>query len=299
MYNKLLLKSIDFNKNNSSIDLQTIIGIMEGCYKNIGFSTFGYIFDNSNSYKSINQYNSANCIGMSIWVQQRLQKLNIISYLIPASIPKIYKMPKYLNISHVALFVPLKDNSYIIDCAFYFLSPIIVNLKMNKCISNIYSKKIYDVENHSDILEYNSISTINCELNKTNTDLKLNEYQIIPKNIYYCKCNYNNNLNDTWNYYLTNVINPDTAITSFFIKIKKNPFICCHKIDNNGIPICDYYIKFHDENISLKKNGITNIYEPNQFLNIISKDDDLYKKLEYHFSDNFTRFINTFYKNIN
>ena len=115
------------------------------------------------------------------------------------------------------------------------------------------AKKIYNNETHNKLLEYDTIDIINCSLEKTSSNLELNQYQTIPNNTYYCKCCYKNDKNDVWNYYLVNIINPDSAITGFFIKIKMNPFICSHKIDDNGIPICNYYLKFNDRNISLKE----------------------------------------------
>ena len=267
---------------------------MEDCYEKNAFSTFGYIFDNLSSSMSIESYNSANCIGLSIYVQNRLLELNITSYLIPASIPKIYQMPEYLDISHVALFIPFKEHGYIIDCAFYFLSPIKINFSNNKC-SSILSKKIYNTEIHKNLLEYDSLGMINCNLNITEHDMNLNKYQPIPKNIYYVECHYKGAEKDIWRYYLTNIVNPDEAVSKFFIAVKKNPFICTHIIDDNGIPKCNYYIKFNDHNISIKTNDKTNIYSANEFKLHIEETRDLYKTLNYFFNGNFNNFIEQFY----
>ena len=122
-----------FHALNAHIDLTN--------YYIIVGSLVGYILDDIDSYESIQKYNSANCIGISFFVQQKLKELDIISYLIPASIPKIYQMSGYLDISHVALFIPLRGDSYIIDGSFYFLTPIKVNLGENTCIDTIFSKK--------------------------------------------------------------------------------------------------------------------------------------------------------------
>ena len=292
MYTNLKLSELNFNINNNiNLNVEELINIMEECYSKTGFSTFGYIFEQLDSYECIKKYNSANCIGLSIYVQNKLKKKNIISYLIPASIPNIYKMPEYLNISHVALFIPHLNKGFVIDCAFYFLSPIEINFKLNKT-SNIMSKSIYDKEEKKDLINYTSLNIIKSNLKKTDTQEILNEYQFIPSNTFYVECNYNNNINDKWNYYLVNIINPDEAITSFFINIKKNPFICTACIDSNGIPKCKYYIKFNDNNILFKKNGNSNLYTPNEFIN--SKYINL-KKINYYFNNNLYKFVKDYY----
>ena len=52
-------------------------------------------------------------------------------------------------------------------------------------------------------------------LQHLNHDLKYNDYQTIPKNTYMIETFRTNDPSDKWNYYLTEITNPDNAITSF------------------------------------------------------------------------------------
>ena len=66
-----------------------------------------------NSQQSINTFDCANCIGLSLFLKKYLKKhYNIVSFLIPASIPNKYKYPGYLDISHVVLCIPLDKYRY-------------------------------------------------------------------------------------------------------------------------------------------------------------------------------------------
>ena len=248
-YNKIKLKKFKFE--NQNIQHDTIVNLLKSCYLNKAFSTFPYINNELNSQESINSFNSGNCIGLSIYVKEYLMNnYNIKSYLIPCSIPKKYNKKNYLYLSHVVLACPFtKDECYIIDCAFYFNEPLIFNKKKELNL-NIKTSNIYD--GSIDILESKNF--------KTNEKKIFNKYQYIPSNTYYVECNYNNDKYDTWCYYLIEILNPDKAITNFFINSRSDPFITT-TILNNDKCLLQCYIKFIDSSnvkISLFHKDIFN-----------------------------------------
>ena len=60
---------------------------------------------------------------------------------------------------------------------------------------------------------------------------------------------------DTWKYFLREIINPDQAITSFFIAVRHEPFLVSTIVDE-GICKKDIIIKVHDDtNLSIKRNN--------------------------------------------
>ena len=150
MYYDLKLKKI--NNQEQNISTKNIVTELAECYKKYAFSTFPYLIDEISSSEAIEKYNSGNCIALSIALKNKLKKkYNINSYLIPATIPKKYSRPGYLNISHVALLIPKKsDTYYIADPAFYFLNPIKSKYRIIKNKENIvYSKNIYQEESEN------------------------------------------------------------------------------------------------------------------------------------------------------
>lgn len=249
MYYNLKLKKIDFIDQN--INMKNIIRELSLCYKNYAFSTFPYIIDGISSKDSILKYKSGNCIGLSMVLKKMLKdKYNIESYLIPASIPKKFSKPGYLEISHVALAIPKNKNQcYIADPAFYFLNPIKYKnnyIETGKSTLS-YSKNIYEKENNNKPENYSSIDKILSNSNKLKNDMILNKYQIIPKDTTYVNTYYQNDKVDSWKYYIIEVLNPDKSISEFFINIMNKPFIVTTKLDKNGICCMDIYLKFINE----------------------------------------------------
>ena len=115
-------------------------------------------------------------------------------------------------------------------------------------------------------------------------------YLKIPKDTYICNTHYTNNTFDSWEYILREIINPDLAITNFFISSIKYPHITTTYIENH---ICKMYVylKYIDKEnikISIKHqelyNGlIKNI--PNNLKNYINNLVYPYfnKHIKYHF----------------
>ena len=69
IYYKLFTNNFFGKIRNQSSDEETIIESLEYCYQNYAFSTFPYIFHNMNSYQAIKNFNSGNCVGLSISIK--------------------------------------------------------------------------------------------------------------------------------------------------------------------------------------------------------------------------------------
>ena len=198
------------------------------------------------------------CIIINVY-SKKLKKQNIKSYLVPATIPKKYQLPDYLEISHVALAIPINNNEiFLFDAAFYFLNPMHVNLNQSKdIVKYVFSKNIYQDETAIELPDYKSIDIVKYNLDYLTDDLILNGYQTIPKNTFFINSRYKNDPSDTWKYFLIEVINPDRAITTFFINIKKNPFITTTTTDKNGVCTLEGYLTIDDQvKVKLPKHNI-------------------------------------------
>jgi len=249
LYNKLTTKAIIPKFINQNILKEDIVNLLKVCYANIAFSTFPYLVYNS-SGESIKYMNSGNCIALCMYLQKILKEnMNIISFLIPVTVPKMYQAEGMLEISHVALAIPTSETHvFIADIAFYFLEPISMNLN-NIRNTNISSINIHD----SVILIVESVNK------KTSQKTNFNEFQSIPKNTYYCECNYTIDPNDKWCYFLRQIVNPDNTIGKFFLNVKNLPWITTTELGENGV--CRRHI-----NMKVKPGG--NI-EIKQYDNII------------------------------
>lgn len=223
---------------------QKLKNILEENFNNNAFSTFPYIRDNMTSKMAIKKTNSGNCISLSMFIKEELKKYGISSHLVPATVPSYIYKEGYLDICHVSLVIPINKSSfYLIDPAFYFMEPVIIHTK--KQIDPIKSVNIYD----------NRIDVVNSTLKTCEKRTQLNQYQILPKGTPYCECYYNENSDDTWNYYLREIVNPDQAISKFFISIRNEPFFVSTKMNGN---MCtkDIIIKTYNngDHVSIKVN---------------------------------------------
>lgn len=310
MYYQMNIRNFMDKPFDQKINQKNIISSLKNTYKNNAFSTFPYILRNYNSAKSIDKFNSGNCVALSMYLKKYLKKkYNVESFLIPATIPRKFGHKDYLNISHVSLAIPKNNNTiYIADPAFYFLNPIKMTLNDNKTF-RIFSKNIYREEINMDPKDYVSIDRVLCETNQLDDNLILNEYQTIPKNTYYSKCFFCNDKSDIWNYYLVEILNPDRSISNFFSNIRHDPFIMTTSIDKNGICISDYHIKVESNSIVIKRNNETiERFYFEEILNNINKFKKTIKKynLSKFFDEdlingiiNYIKDINTHKKNIN
>jgi len=215
--------------------------------------------EKSSSASAIKKYKCGNCISLSMYLKKYLKKHhNIKSILIPATIPNKYKSTGYLDISHVALAIPfISGDIFIVDPSFYFLNPIKFNINAPTDF-NIFSKDIYKPEYNKDVLNYSSIDIVSGSTYNLFEPLILNKHQTIPNNTPVAQCGYQKDLSDTWKYFVCEVINPDEAITSFYIAIKNQPFIADTIIDRNGIPTLSDCIKVQN-NIMTYSNELESI----------------------------------------
>jgi len=242
MYYTLVTKPIVFK--NQNVTKNQVIQAMRGCYTNSCFSTLPYFYDEYNSQEAIDNTNSGNCIGLSLFIKNFLEERHgIHSHLIPASIPKMYQKEGYLPLCHIALAIPFnEDQAYIADPAFYFSEPILFDKRGNEGIiksSNIYDDSIED-------LQYTSV--------QDKLPTILHEKQKMPKNTPRCECSKIKDPEDKWNYYMREAKDPDKSIGTFYINLQK-PFISTTKLDKNNQCRMGYYVKIEGDDVIIKNNG--------------------------------------------
>ena len=281
MYNNIKLKSIKKSSINKNLDKTLVDKLLYETITEFPFSTFPYI--NGSNSKGCQKYKQGNCVALAINLRKKLKKNNINSILIPCSIPKKYQHEDYIHLSHCAVAILDEINNILIcDPAFYFLES--AHLNFNKMTSNtILSKNIYD----------NKLDTYIFNLKYIEKLINFNKYQAIPANTYFVNMFFKDDPNDSWNYYLIQVLNPDEAISNFYINIKRLPFITI--LDNNltlsfllkYTDKSNFYIKYYGKLIykGIKSNIPVNIqviikkYLGNDWINSIYMNPLINKKL--------------------
>jgi len=182
------------------------------CYENIAFSTFPYIhYKLNSSIKTLSQYNSGNCIALSLFLKRYLKvNYKIKSYIIPSTVPSIFRVEGTPDVCHVCLLIPITTTTfYIVDPAFYFLKPI-----------------------HAKDFETHSVDSMNIHT-QTHTPIHyVQENDAV-------RCYFNPN--DPWFYYTKEVLDPDLSIGCHFIRQKPEPFLCKTVVLPNG----EVYKKYH------------------------------------------------------
>lgn len=285
MYYTLKTKAIKFKTQN--ISENNIKRALVSCYANISFSTIPYLLYSYNSIQTLKIMNSGNCIAMSMFLKKYIKEnYKVDSYLIPASIPKVYQDPRFLDISHVALVIPINETeAYICDPAFYFQSPIKIKLQHGNVNEPIQSVGIYD----------NTINSVYSKTEYNANQVILNQYQAIKPKTYTCVCHYKEDISDTWKYYLTEITNPDQSVGTTFIQSKTNPFICTTKV-RNGKSVMDMYLKYISDNEIKLEHNYKNLYTgsmlnvPDYLIQFINRK--LYRYLKTDIQEIFRRPIN-------
>ena len=190
----------------------------------------------------------------------------------------LVKKNKYLKVSHVALAILLNlDEAFICDPAFYFMQPMRVSSNSN-AIGEILSKDIYS--NLPETFVYN--------LEFQPSDDKLNPFQTIPGPSFHVKTHKKNEPSDTWNYYLMEILNPDNAISSFFMSARQYPSIT---YTNKKFELT-LYIKFIDKDTISIKYGDDLLYlgNPSQIPQDVK--DFIKPYMHKHFGPSYEKFFN-------
>ena len=229
---------------------QKITNTLEDCFDSRAFSTFPYINKGLTSKQAMNKTNSGNCISLSTFIKDQLKKqYGISSHLVPATVPSYIHRDGFLDICHVALLIPINNSSYyLVDPAFYLMEPMLIHTK--NPINPVRAVNIHD----------NNLDTIYPTLHTSPDRLQLNQYQTMPKHTKYCECYSNEKSDDTWKYYLREIMNPDQAISKFFTAIRGEPFFVSTKMEN-GICKKDMTIRKHDGDSVSIKMGDQQIYD--------------------------------------
>jgi hypothetical protein len=263
-FKKIKLKKQHITKNAVEEALQI-------CYDNISFSTFPYIvYGLQTSKQTIENYNSGNCIGLSFFLKKYFKNIGVVSYLVPASVPKVHMVKGVNHICHVSLLIPYdKDKFFIVDPAFYFLSPLDCQIKDNK------ERVIDSVNIHND-----TITPIHYKL--TDAD-KYNENEL------QCTCYFEEDPDDVWHYYVQEVSleYADAIIGNTFMTKKPEPFIVKTVYDTeSGTVKKAYHIKRPSTQECVIIKGRNEIYSgpisniPKPILK------EIYMKLYKYFSKN-------------
>jgi hypothetical protein len=225
------------------------------CFETKAFSTFPYIHDGYTSKQAIAKTNSGNCIALSLYIKDQLHKrYGIRSHLVPATVPSHIHKEGYLDICHVSLMIPAHPNGgtssyYLIDPAFYFMEPILIHRKSTS-LQPVRSVNIYG----------NTLDIVHPTLETSEERIQLNQYQAMPKGTQCCTCYHNDKTDDTWKYYLREILHPDQAISSFFIAIYKDPFFVSTIVEE-GLCKKDIIIRTHEGGRISIKQGVHTLYD--------------------------------------
>ena len=220
-------------------DIKIIKNCLIKTYDNIAFSTIPYkLYNVNNSKNALQKFNSGNCIAFTMFIKDQLRKnYKINSYIIPASVPDMFRVNGTRHLTHVSLFIPLSLTEFmIIDPALYFLEPIICNLNITRQQS-IMTKNIYDKSDDK------IIYSINHNPNRT-----LGDNQDLPEDAMSVECYYEKFPQQLWDYYLVEVSNPDESIGKPFLYLKKEPFITVTKVNyGTNRPELIYNVKLKED----------------------------------------------------
>ena len=211
-YTFIIMKTQPIKLQKQPMNIERMKDALYTCYENISFSTFPYIrYKLTSSEKTLDKYNSGNCIALSTFIKRYLKaNYKIKSYIVPATVPSIFRVEGTPDICHVALLIPVTTTTYyIVDPAFYFLEP-------------IHAK---DFETH--------------KIDSMNIHKKTHEFIHYKQENNAVRCYFEKE--DPWFYYTYEVLDPDQSIGCHFIREKPEPFLCKTIVLNNG----DVYKKYH------------------------------------------------------
>ena len=239
----MIFKHIKMKKQH--ITKQMVEEGLHICYDNISFSTFPYnVYGLKSSKHTLQSYNSGNCIALSFFLKSYFKNMGIVSYLIPASVPKLHMVDGVKHLCHVSLLIPYdKDKFYIVDPAFYFLNPLDCQMTNN-------------IERVADSVNVHTAVHTPLRYKLTNAD----EHNQFEKQ---CTCYFEENKTDVWHYYVQEITleDADTFIGATFMEHKPEPFIVKTVLDieNNTVKKL-YHIKRPNPHDCIIIKGTTETY---------------------------------------
>lgn len=234
----MIFKKIALKKQN--VTAHIIEDALQVCYEHMCFSTFPYIvYGIQSSEDTINNYNSGNCIALCVFIKKYLKNMGIDSHLIPASVPDIHKVSGVNHICHVSLLIPYaQDRFYVVDPAFYFLTPLECDLKNNQLKG-------------ADTMDIHAESVKKLRYTITRGDnFNQQDYQV--------SCYFDDDPNDMWYYYVqeVNLNDADKFIGAKFMEMKPEPFIVKTGYDAKSNTVKKlYHIKQRNDAIVIIKNN--------------------------------------------
>jgi len=214
------MKRREINLFNQTVSNEAIQKSLHACYENIAFSTFPYhAYHLSLSSHTLDKYHSGNCIAMTTFLKRYLHTNHKIrSFIVPASVPSIFRVEGTPEICHVSLLIPLTETSYyILDPAFYFLGPMYV-----------------------DQVKAEPYAVDSMNIHKQRHETILGQYDGQR-----CLCFFEESPSDTWGYETYEVLDPDESIGIHFLTHKPEPFLC-KTIMSGGVPYKDYHLKMEE-----------------------------------------------------
>ena len=266
------MKLTGINLINQKVNEENILDAIHSCYNDRCFSTFPYLmYKITSSECAMNQYNSGNCIALSMYVQKYLKaNYKLISYIITASVPKRYQIEGQPHICHVALLIPISRTSfYIIDCPFYFLRPLLCDLEKNE-LGHIEGMNIH--ENKREKIFY-----------KLQNSPRIKG--VLPNSVE-CVCYYEGDEYDTWSYYTNQTLDPDGDIGKFFIQLKPQPFLVKTHVEKNGDITKMFHLKLDEDSNLIFIHFGKEIYK-GPINKIPKKIEQIIKKNLFPFLNNF------------
>lgn len=235
---------------NPITDVRNLSDIINKEIKTHYFSTYPYYVNHESSKQAITNHHSGNCIALSYGLHEALKHNGYKAFLIPASVPRKYRMVDYAEfpICHVAVCVVISPSKqYILDPAFYFISPLEVKVGASTKTVDIYNSISH--EKHFPILK--DVICRDVRKESIYNDSRKIDYNLVS-------VSYNDNTaNDTWDYHLVNILNPDSSIGLKYLHMKKEAFLCI--LDKHLLMTCMVKQKLPG-GITLMENGRYNTY---------------------------------------
>jgi len=232
------LREITFFKQ--TLTQESIRDALYACYENIAFSTFPYLsYKLSLSSHTLDKYHSGNCIAMTTFLKRYLQSNHKVrSFIVPASVPNIFRVQGTPELCHVSLLIPLTETSYcILDPAFYFLEPLHV-----------------DIEHPQPTIA-----------DSMNIHKQMHEPIVGQYDGQRCLCFFEEAPTERWAYETYEVLDPDESIGIHFLTHKPEPFLCKTTMIDR-VPYKDFHLKMEQGQLIFIQDHVEVYHGPPEHL---------------------------------